>query len=173
VLKGEWALRGVLVTDWDNVGRLVHEQKVCATYADAATVAIRAGNDIMMVTREVYEGAIEAVRSGRLKEAEIDAPCARFLALKFRMGLFEKPRRPTSPAPPPRSADRPSRRQPRRRTREPCAAPEQRSAAARPREGEVHRRGRPNADDAIQQLATGRSARPSIRRRTAPSRARR
>jgi len=93
VLKGEWGFRGVLVTDWDNVGRLVHEQKVCATYADAATVAIRAGNDIMMVTPKFYEGAIEAVRSGRLKEAEIDAPCARFLALKFRMGLFENPRR--------------------------------------------------------------------------------
>ena len=93
VLKGEWGFRGVLVTDWDNVGRLVYEQKVCATYADAATVAIRAGNDIMMVTPQFYEGAIEAVRSGRLKESEIDAPCARFLALKFRMGLFENPRR--------------------------------------------------------------------------------
>ncbi len=93
VLKNEWGFRGVLVTDWDNVGRLVYEQKVCATYADAAIVALRAGNDIMMTTPQFYEGAIEAVRSGRLKEAEIDAPCARFLALKFRMGLFENPRR--------------------------------------------------------------------------------
>jgi beta-glucosidase len=94
VLKNEWGFRGVLVTDWDNVGRLVWEQKVCATYADAAIVALRAGNDIMMVTPKFFEGAIEAVRSGRLKESEIDAPCARFLALKFRMGLFENPRRP-------------------------------------------------------------------------------
>ncbi len=93
VLKDEWGFRGVLVTDWDNVGRLVHEQKVCATYADAAIVALRAGNDIMMTTPQFYEGAIEAVRSGRLQESEIDAPCARFLALKFRMGLFENPRR--------------------------------------------------------------------------------
>lgn len=94
VLKDEWGFRGVLVTDWDNVGRLVHEQKVCATYADAATVAIRAGNDIMMTTPQFYEGAIEAVRSGRLAESEIDAPVRRLLALKFRMGLFENPRRP-------------------------------------------------------------------------------
>jgi beta-glucosidase len=93
VLKDEWGFRGVVVTDWDNVGALVKGQKVCATYADAAIVALRAGNDIMMTTPEFYEGALEAVRSGRLAESEIDAPCARLLALKFRMGLFENPRR--------------------------------------------------------------------------------
>jgi len=94
VLKDEWGFRGVVVTDWDSVGRLVREQKVCATYAEAAVMALRAGNDIIMTTPEFYEGAIEAVRSGRLGEAEIDASCARLLALKFRMGLFENPRRP-------------------------------------------------------------------------------
>ncbi len=94
VLKDEWGYKGVVVTDWDNVGRLVREQRVCETYADAAIVALRAGNDIMMTTPEFYEGAIEAVRTGRLAESEIDAPCARLLALKFRMGLFENPRRP-------------------------------------------------------------------------------
>jgi len=94
VLKDEWGFRGVLVTDWDNVGRLVKEQKVAATYADAAIMALRAGNDIMMTTPQFYEGAIEAVRSGRLAESELDAPVRRFLALKFRMGLFENPRRP-------------------------------------------------------------------------------
>jgi beta-glucosidase len=94
VLKNEWGFEGVLVTDWDNVGRLVHEQKVAATYTDAAIVAIRAGNDLIMTTPQFYEGAIEAVKSGRLKESEIDAPLKRLLALKFRMGLFENPRRP-------------------------------------------------------------------------------
>jgi beta-glucosidase len=94
VLKEEWGFEGVLVTDWDNVGRLVHEQKVAATDADAAIVAIRAGNDLIMTTPQFYEGAILAVKSGRLKESEIDEPLKRFLALKFRMGLFENPRRP-------------------------------------------------------------------------------
>ncbi len=92
VLKGEWGFKGVVVTDWDNVGALVKSQRVCANYAEAATVALRAGNDIMMTTPEFFEGAIEAVRSGMLMESEIDAPVARFLALKFRMGLFEDPR---------------------------------------------------------------------------------
>jgi len=94
VLKKEWGYQGVVVTDWDNVGRLVYEQKVCATYAEAAIVAIRSGNDIMMVTPKFFGGAVEAVRSGRLAESEIDEPCRRLLTLKFRMGLFENPRRP-------------------------------------------------------------------------------
>ncbi len=93
VLKDEWGFKGVVVTDWDNVGSLVKKQKICANYAEAAVVALRAGNDIMMTTPEFYEGAIEAVQKGMLAEAEIDAPCARLLALKFRMGLFENPRR--------------------------------------------------------------------------------
>jgi beta-glucosidase len=94
VLKDEWGFKGVLVTDWDNVGRLVHEQKVAATYADAAIMAIRAGNDLIMTTPQFYEGATSAVKSGRLKESEVDEPLKRLLALKFRMGLFENPRRP-------------------------------------------------------------------------------
>jgi beta-glucosidase len=94
VLKNEWGFQGVLVTDWDNVGRMVYEQRVCATHVDAAIIALRAGNDIIMTTPQFYDAAIEAVHSGRLAESEIDAPCARFLALKFRMGLFENPRRP-------------------------------------------------------------------------------
>ena len=94
VLKDEWGFKGVVVTDWDNVGSLVKQQKICANFTEAAVVAVRAGNDIMMTTPEFYEGAIDAVKTGLLAEAEIDAPCARLLALKFRMGLFENPRRP-------------------------------------------------------------------------------
>jgi beta-glucosidase len=94
VLKNEWGFRGIVVTDWDNVGRLVAEQKVCATYTDAAIMALRAGNDIIMATPQFYEAAIEAVQNGLLTESEIDAPCARLLTLKFRMGLFENNRRP-------------------------------------------------------------------------------
>ena len=36
VLKQEWGFTGTLVTDWDNVGRMVWEQHVCADHVDAA-----------------------------------------------------------------------------------------------------------------------------------------
>ncbi len=94
VLKQEWGFAGTLVTDWDNVGRMVWEQKVCADYAEAAAVAVRAGNDLVMVTPGFFEGAQAAVERGLLREEEIDAAVRRILRLKFEMGLFENPRAP-------------------------------------------------------------------------------
>jgi len=93
VLKEEWGFEGILVTDWDNVARLVYEQKICADMKAAATVAVKAGNDMMMATPAFYEGALAAVKDGSLTEADIDEPCRRILSLKFKMGLFEDPRR--------------------------------------------------------------------------------
>jgi beta-glucosidase len=95
VLKGEWGFTGTLVTDWDNVGRMVWEQKVCADYAEAAALAVRAGNDLIMVTPGFFEGAQEAVERGLLREEEIDQAVRRILRLKFTMGLFEDPRAPS------------------------------------------------------------------------------
>jgi beta-glucosidase len=94
VLKGEWGFTGTLVTDWDNVGRMVWEQKVCADVVEAAAVAVRAGNDLVMTTPQFFEGAQEAVAQGRLDEAEIDDAVRRVLRLKFELGLFENPRAP-------------------------------------------------------------------------------
>lgn len=91
VLKEEWGFEGIVVTDWNNVGNLVLDQKVCEDMAEAATVAIRSGNDLMMATPQFYEGAQEAVRRGLLAEAEIDAVARRVLSLKFSLGLFEDP----------------------------------------------------------------------------------
>ncbi len=94
VLKEEWDWKGILVTDWDNVGRLVKEQKICADLAEAAAVAVRSGNDMIMTTPGFFDGARQAVEKGLLAESEIDEVVSRILALKFRMGLFENPGRP-------------------------------------------------------------------------------
>ncbi|MGH3417685.1 MAG: glycoside hydrolase family 3 protein, partial [Actinocrinis sp.] len=94
VLREEWKYSGTLVTDWDNVGRMVWEQQVCADDAEAASRAVRAGNDLILTTPQFFEGAQEAIRRGTLSEPEVDAAVRRILALKFELGLFEDPRRP-------------------------------------------------------------------------------
>ena len=93
-LSGAWNYQGTLITDWDNVGRSVWEQKVKPDYVQAAADAVKSGNDLVMTTPKFYEGAIEAVKTGLLDESLIDAAVARILALKFRLGLFEDPRLP-------------------------------------------------------------------------------
>ena len=94
VLRGEWGYTGTLVTDWDNVGRMVWEQKVQPDHAHAAAAAVKAGNDVIMNTPEFYTGALEAIERGMLAESDLDAAVARILRLKFELGLFENPRHP-------------------------------------------------------------------------------
>ncbi|WP_031087721.1 glycoside hydrolase family 3 N-terminal domain-containing protein [Streptomyces sp. NRRL WC-3549] len=94
VLRGEWGYTGTLVTDWDNVGRMVWEQKIYADHTQAAAAAVRAGNDMVMTTPQFFEGAQNAVAEGLLDEAGIDAAVRRVLTLKFELGLFEDPRHP-------------------------------------------------------------------------------
>lgn len=94
VLRGEWGYTGTLVTDWDNVGRMVWEQKVQPDYAHAAAAAVRAGNDMIMTTPGFFDGALEAIGLGLLDEADLDRAVSRILRLKFEFGLFENPRHP-------------------------------------------------------------------------------
>ncbi|MCR6493680.1 glycoside hydrolase family 3 N-terminal domain-containing protein [Cellulomonas sp. P24] len=98
VLRGEWGYTGTLVTDWDNVGRMVWEQHVQPDHVRAAAAAVRAGNDLVMTTPQFFAGAQEAVARGLLDEAEIDRAVARILTLKLELGLFENPRRPDAAA---------------------------------------------------------------------------
>jgi beta-glucosidase len=94
VLKGEWGFAGTLVTDWDNVGRMVWEQKVCADDVEAAALAINSGNDLIMTTPEFFEAAQTVIARGLATEKQIDDAVRRVLRLKFELGLFEDPRAP-------------------------------------------------------------------------------
>ncbi len=94
VLRGEWGYTGTLVTDWDNVGRMVWEQRVQPDLTHAAAAAVKAGNDMIMTTPRFFEGALDAVELGLLDEADVDQAVGRVLTLKFELGLFENPRQP-------------------------------------------------------------------------------
>jgi beta-glucosidase len=94
VLRDEWDYQGIVVTDWDNVGRLHWGQRIVPSLVEAAAVAVRCGNDVIMVTPGFYEAAQVAIQRGLLTEAEIDRVVRRILRLKFELGLFENPRAP-------------------------------------------------------------------------------
>jgi beta-glucosidase len=88
VLRGEWGYTGTLITDWDNVGRMVWDQQIQPDYAHAAAAAVLAGNDMIMTTPMFFEGALEAVDRGLLDADAFDAADGRILTLKYDFGLF-------------------------------------------------------------------------------------
>ncbi|MCJ7700953.1 MAG: glycoside hydrolase family 3 protein, partial [Anaerolineales bacterium] len=92
VLKDEWGFDGFLVTDWDNIGRLHSEQKVCETIAEASQLAVESGNDMMMSTPEFYEEALQLAQNGKLDIRQVGEACRRILRLKFELGLFDDKR---------------------------------------------------------------------------------
>jgi len=94
VLRGEWDFTGTLVTDWDNVGRMVWEQQVCSDLAEAAAVAVLAGNDLTMTTPGFFDGALEAIDRDLISEKHIDDAVRNLLRVKFELGLFEDHRPP-------------------------------------------------------------------------------
>ncbi|MDN5633741.1 glycoside hydrolase family 3 N-terminal domain-containing protein [Bifidobacterium mongoliense] len=94
VLRNEWGYKGTLITDWDNVGRMIWEQHLQPDYTHAAAAAIRAGNDMIMTTPNFYEGALNAIHRGLITESDLDRPVRNVLRLKFELGLFEHPRTP-------------------------------------------------------------------------------
>ncbi len=94
VLKAEWGFEGTLVTDWDNVGRMVWEQHVVEDDEAAAAIAVNAGNDLIMNTPGFFEAAQAGVESGSIDVGAIDEAVSRILTLKFDLGLFEDPREP-------------------------------------------------------------------------------
>jgi beta-glucosidase-like glycosyl hydrolase len=55
--------------DWDDVGRMVWEQRVCADYVEASAMAVRAGNDLVMTTPQFFDGAQDAVARGLLADS--------------------------------------------------------------------------------------------------------
>ena len=91
ILRDELGFDGFVVTDWNNVHSLVHLQYVSKDAEEASAATAEAGNDMIMRSEEFYEGALAAVRSGRLSEAVIDEAVRNILTMKLRMGLFEKP----------------------------------------------------------------------------------
>jgi beta-glucosidase len=94
VLKEEWLSSALVLTDWDDLTRLIDGQRVAANMSEAAILAINGGSDMMMVTEGFYNATVEAVRRKELDEKIVEQAVRRQLKLKFAMGLFENPRMP-------------------------------------------------------------------------------
>jgi len=90
VLRGEWGFQGFVVSDLGSIGGLFGGHRVAESLTDAALLAVNAGVDVDLGARP-FLNLIEAVKTGKIREAVIDTAVFRVLRLKIAMRLFEQP----------------------------------------------------------------------------------
>lgn len=91
ILKTELGFNGFVVTDWDNITWLMEKQHVAEDYEAATTIALNAGNDMMMRTEAYIETAVRLMKEGKIDESILDNAVRRILTVKMKLGLFENP----------------------------------------------------------------------------------
>ena len=93
LLRRQMGFKGVAVTDWEDIIRLVRVQKVAPNEKEATWMAIDAGVDMAMTpyTTTFCRYVKELVQEGRLTQERIDLSAGRVLQMKDEIGLFENP----------------------------------------------------------------------------------
>lgn len=91
VLRGEWGFTGVTGSDWFAIPDLQRAHRLVATLPEAGILAFNSGMDMEAPNGSAFATLTDAVRDGKVAEADIDAAVSRVLGLKFRAGLFEHP----------------------------------------------------------------------------------
>ena len=89
ILRGEWGYKGLVVSDcWaiaDFYAPGFHEY--CDNAVEASALAVHAGTDLNCGVS--YKAIPEAVRSGKLLEADVDRSLERLLAARYRLGEMD------------------------------------------------------------------------------------
>jgi beta-glucosidase len=93
VLKGEMKFDGFVVSDWEDIKKLVTQWKTATDEKEATRMAIMAGIDMSMVPNSYSfsDHLIELVKERKVPMTRIDDAVRRILRVKFELGLFEKP----------------------------------------------------------------------------------
>ncbi len=91
VLRKEWGFTGITVSDYTAIPELASRHHVAADSAAAGLLAFKSGVDMELPSPSSFPSLVEAVKSGKLDEEDLNEAVARVLAAKFRAGLFEHP----------------------------------------------------------------------------------
>nr|MDQ3819773.1 glycoside hydrolase family 3 C-terminal domain-containing protein [Acidobacteriota bacterium] len=91
VLRNELGFQGFVVSDWEDIKKLVSTWKVAADEKEATRIAVMAGIDMSMVPQD-YSFAdllLQLVKEGKVPMSRINEAVRRILKVKFDLGLFE------------------------------------------------------------------------------------
>jgi len=89
LLKNELGFDGIVITDWDGINYLSDD------YFEAVAIGMNAGLDMFMVTenwKPFYYHLKTHIQTGRVSMARLNDAVRRILSVKFKAGIFDKPR---------------------------------------------------------------------------------
>lgn len=89
VLRKEWAFDGYVVSDCGAITDIWKGHRFAKSGAEASALAVKAGTDLAC-GRE-YEALMEAVKSGLIRERDIDTSMKRLITARFKLGMFDPP----------------------------------------------------------------------------------
>ncbi len=91
VLRTELGFRGMVVSDWEDIKKMVTQHGVAATEKEATRMAINAGIDMSMVPSDYSfsDHLVALVKENAVTVTRINEAVRRVLKLKFELGLFE------------------------------------------------------------------------------------
>src|SRR4051794_8129249 len=90
ILKQRWGFDGFIESDYTAVDELINHG-VAGNGADAGALALNAGTDSEMVSRNIATNGKALLAQGQISQARLDDAVKRILRVKFRAGLFEHP----------------------------------------------------------------------------------
>jgi beta-glucosidase len=93
ILRTELGFKGFVVSDWEDIKKLVTMWRVAPNEKEATRMAIMAGIDMSMVPLDYSfaDHLLALVKEGAVPQSRIDEAVRRILRVKFELGLFEKP----------------------------------------------------------------------------------
>src|SRR5438876_211522 len=93
ILRDELGFKGFVVSDWEDIKKLVTNWHVAANEKEATRMAIMAGIDMSMVPLDYSfsDHLIALVKEGAVPQSRIDEAVRRILKVKFELGLFDNP----------------------------------------------------------------------------------
>jgi beta-glucosidase len=93
ILRTELGFKGFVVSDWEDIKKLVTMWRIAPNEKEATRQAIMAGIDMSMVPLDYSfaDHLIALAKEGAVPQSRIDEAVRRILRVKFELGLFEKP----------------------------------------------------------------------------------
>jgi beta-glucosidase len=91
ILRDELGFKGFVVSDWEDIKKLVTVWHVAPNEKEATRMAVMAGIDMSMVPLDYSfaDHLIALVKEGAVPQSRIDEAVRRILKVKFELGLFE------------------------------------------------------------------------------------